>query len=82
MKIGRITIKLERWPWQERAQHWASKSKPGDRWGWRVPDGMGRFGGGWSFKLGIMIGSRSAIIDLLFGSVRIAVEKKHEPAIR
>lgn len=32
---------------------------------------MERFGGGWRWKLGIMYGGRTVIIDVLIGSIRI-----------
>lgn len=32
---------------------------------------MGRFGGGWKYKIGVAIGSGTTIIDLLYGSIRI-----------
>jgi hypothetical protein len=32
---------------------------------------LGRFGGGWNWKCGIMIGGKTVILDILFGSIRI-----------
>lgn len=66
MKIGRYTIKADRWPWQ--GYGWrkgGGKSAP-------LNGGNARFGGGWHWKLGISIGGSTIIIDLLFGSIRIS----------
>jgi len=71
-----MKITFSRWPWQLRNPHFASKSQPGDKYGWFNLDGMGRFGGGWNFKLGIMIGGSTIIIDLIFGSIRISLKRK------
>lgn len=78
MKIGRITIKATGWPWQIK-NHSAlldfdTKVKVGERWGWKDPGGMGRFGGGWRWKLGVMASGRTVIFDLVFGSIRISRE--------
>lgn len=77
MKIGRLKITASRWPWQKRDRHWSHTvggAKPGLTWGWgRVP-GMARFGGGWDWKLGVSIGGREIIADLLLGSVRVTLE--------
>jgi len=32
---------------------------------------MGRFGGGWNWKLGIMIGKKTVIFDIIILSIRI-----------
>ena len=42
---------------------------------WRSPEGMGRFGGGWNFKLGMISGSATTVIDLIFFSIRIEKKK-------
>lgn len=40
---------------------------------WRRNDGwMGRFGGGWNWKLGIQVGGATAIISLVVLEVRIS----------
>lgn len=73
MKIGKITIKASRWPWQG--------------YGWfphkngKGPTAMlnssgARFGAGWKYKLGISIGGSSVMIDLLFGIIMISKEHK------
>ena len=75
MKIGKYTIKAERWPWQG--------------WGWRphlnrihspgyapLNSTGARFGGGWRYKLGIAVGGTTIYVDLLFGSVRISRERR------
>lgn len=73
MKLFGHTVKAERWPWQG--------------YGWRPhKNGKGpkaplnphgaRFGGGWAWKLGFAVGTRTLYIDLLFGSIRITREGK------
>ena len=42
-----------------------------ERWSWRSRPPLGRFGGGWSWKIGIQGGSTSVIVDLLFGQIAI-----------
>lgn len=61
MKRGRLVVKASRWPWQG-ATHQTRSA-------W-----MGRFGGGWDFKLGVAASRPKEYgwtvhIDLLFGSV-------------
>ena len=48
------------------------------RWPWQGYDdcGLGRFGGGWNYSLGIQFGRNSAIINLLWGMIRITWGKK------
>lgn len=70
MKIGRLKVTASGFPWQIRGGHWSTK-EGGKPWGWGKCDGMGRFGGGWDYKLGVMIGSRSFILDILLGTIRI-----------
>ncbi len=41
---------------------------------------MARFGGGWDWKLGVMIGGTSIILELIFGSVRITLKSKNRGA--
>lgn len=36
---------------------------------------MGRFGGGWNWKLGFQIGGKTIILNLLIFSLRIEIEK-------
>lgn len=73
MKIGRIEITASRWPWQG--------------YGWRphkngkgpkamLNPGGDRFGGGWTYKLGIDIGGRTILLNLLFGIIRISKASK------
>lgn len=41
-------------------------------WSHRPPNApLGRFGGGWQWSVGIRVGRRTAIVDLLIGTVRI-----------
>jgi hypothetical protein len=77
-----MKVKFSGWPWQRVNPHWASNSDKtaGQKWGWnpfRVK-GMGRFGGGWAFKLGITVSSslRDFVIDLGIGSIRVTRNKK------
>lgn len=76
MNIGRLEIKAQRWPWQE-GYNWRGATlgamlNPIDA----KTKVAGRFGGGWSFKLGIEIGGHTAILDLIFGMVRITWKGK------
>jgi hypothetical protein len=65
-------IKFIHWPWQIRDAFWANPAgTSGKPWGWKNPGGMGRFGGGWKWKLGILVGKREVIFELIFGSIRI-----------
>jgi hypothetical protein len=79
MKAGPITVKASRWPWQTRTSA-ALLSCPkteavGQKYGWRTTKGMGRFGGGWNWSLGIEIGGSTIILNLLFGAIRITWSK-------
>lgn len=73
MQIGRLKITSSRWPWQ--GYGWfPHKNGKGPRAPLN-PSGA-RFGAGWDYKLGISIGGRTIILDLLFGSVRIEKQPK------
>jgi len=64
-------IKFKRWPWMNMEAHWSHFDIQRKKYGWgRVP-GMARFGGGWDWKLGISIGQKCIIINLLFGLIII-----------
>lgn len=73
MKIGKITIKASRWPWQ--GYGWfPHKNGKGPT---AILNSSGaRFGAGWTYKLGISIGDSSVMIDLLFGIITISKERK------
>lgn len=73
MRLGKLEIKARNWPWHVREAFWANPpDKTGKLWGWKVKTwGMGRFGGGWHWKLGVAVGEKSVIIDLILGSIRI-----------
>lgn len=77
-----MKITFSRWPWQKRPPFWANPAsyKEGDNWGWFNTGGMERFGGGWIAKLGIQISRTTIVLDLVFGSIRIKLnkEQKHE----
>lgn len=74
-----MKIKLSGWPWQYKENSaildFNSKVKIGQKWGWKDPGGMGRFGGGWKWKLGITQGGSVTIIDLVYGSIWIEWRK-------
>lgn len=75
MKIGRLKITASRCPWQRVGPHWSHQGKAPERYGWGHVPGMGRFGGGWNYKLGFQIGGRTLIVDWLFGSFRFVWER-------
>lgn len=54
----------------------------GEKWGWSNSKlgGMGRFGGGWKWKLGIEMGGTSLIFDWIWGGVRFTWGE--DPAVR
>lgn len=75
-----MKVKFSGWPWQSRGEFWANPNgTTGKPWGWKLDcGGMGRFGGGWQFKLGV-IGSMhmnpwrgEVVIDLVYGSMRVS----------
>lgn len=74
MKIGRLIIKAQRWPWQGYGWFPHRCSNPA----LRAPlNGNGaRFGGGWRYKLGVSIGGSTILVDLLFGMLRIELEAR------
>ena len=82
MRIRNIEITARGWPWQYVNPHWASNldKTTGQRFGWNPfsVKGMGRFGGGWAFKFGIVISSslKDWVIDLGIGGIRIMYRKK------
>lgn len=73
------------WPWQPCGNHWANHADGSttERWGWNPfrLKGMGRFGGGWAFKLGITTSRdmRDWIFDLGLGSIRVTLPKAVKP---
>lgn len=77
-----MKVKFRNWPWQTREPFWANPDgKTGTKWGWNpmADGGMGRFGGGWKWKLGIACGGREIILDLILGSIRISFIKEKQP---
>lgn len=70
------------WPWQTVSGHWASNlgKTTGEKYGWNPfsVKGMGRFGGGWAFKLGVTVSydMRDWVFDLGIGSIRVMFEQK------
>ena len=75
IKIGRLTIIADRFPWQKRrGQVTLGDPKtegPAAKYGWLGTSGMGRFGGGYNWMLGFEIGGSSIVINLLIGQIRI-----------
>jgi len=71
------TVRFSGWPWQRTTSFWASEldRTVGEKWGWNpfVVKGMGRFGGGWGFKIGIVASKtmQDFVIDLVIGSIRV-----------
>jgi hypothetical protein len=69
-------------PWQYVSSHWSNEldKTMGQKWGWNPfsVKGMGRFGGGWAFKLGIVLSSdlKDIILYLGIGTIRIKLRKK------
>ena len=41
------------------------------KWERRIGEPMGRFGGGWEWKLGVQVGGSTVILNLLVGTLRI-----------
>ena len=58
-----LWIMARNWPWQTLS--------PEGRWKWGMLSDWGRFGGGWHWKLGILWGGNSCILELVFGYIRI-----------
>lgn len=74
MDILGYRVIASRWPWQKRDRSWSTPDNAPANWGWSLDSkthGMGRFGGGWDWKLGITKGGGEAIIDLVIGSIRM-----------
>jgi hypothetical protein len=65
MQIGRLTIRAARWPGQQ-----------GFTWKKHPYGGMGRFGGGWRFKLGMAVGTSSLMLELGIGILTFGWKKK------
>ena len=73
--VGHVNIRADRWPWMTRksAALLASADEAAStKYGWKPTKGMGRFGGGWNYSLGIEIGGSSVMINLLFGFISIS----------
>lgn len=66
-----LYVKGSRCPWHEKSE--------GVKYGWNPykDAGWGRFGGGWKWKLGIMAGGSTLIVEWIFGSTRICWNKDH-----
>jgi hypothetical protein len=77
-----VRIKATGWPWQKTGRHWSNclDKTDGERWGWNPlkVKGMGRFGGGWAFKLGITVSESLTdwVLDLGIGSIRVVIDRK------
>lgn len=73
-------ITASRFPWQTRTSM-AALSDPktegvGMKYGWKPTPGMGRFGGGWQYELGIHIGGSTVSLQCLVGLVTISKARK------
>lgn len=69
-----VQVTFSRWPWQWYLEPDATRAvtPQGRRYGWFGKSTLlGRFGGGWTWKLGIEAGGSTVILNLLFGTVRI-----------
>lgn len=71
MKIGRLKITGDRWPWQP-GYNWRGTGNP------RAPLNRcgARFGGGWKWKIGIDVGGHTVILNLFWGMLRIELVDK------
>jgi hypothetical protein len=78
--MSKLRITLRGWPWQRVDAHWASHidKTAGERYGWNPfkVKGMGRFGGGWAFKLGVDVSLRDWVFYLGIGSIRVTLTKR------
>ena len=73
MKLGRLTVKASRFPWQ--GYGWFPH-KNGRGPTAPLNAGGARFGGGWTYKLGLSVGGTTLMLDLLFGTVSLRWEPK------
>lgn len=73
MRLGRIEITASRFPWQ--GYGWFPHKNGKGPTAPLNPAGS-RFGAGWNYKLGISIGGRTILLDLLFGTVRISTVRR------
>lgn len=72
MRLGRLKITAERWPWQGYGWGLSTLTKaPLNPFG-------ARFGGGWKYKFGIDIGTRTLVLNLIFGLVCVHLSSKEE----
>lgn len=81
IKLLNREITASRWPWQIRTSVAALSGpdeKVGDRYGWKPTKGVGRFGGGWNWELGINIGGSTVVFNLLYGMISISKPRKCE----
>ena len=69
MKIGKLKITASKWPWMPCKEHWSHMGETPQVYGWKSVPGMGRFGGGWRWKLGILVGKKQIALDLIVGSI-------------
>lgn len=73
MKIGRLEISASRWPWM-------IDRDEGRKYGWGRTPVWGRFGGGWHWKLGVEFGTRTVLLNLLYGIVSVRLARKAKAA--
>jgi hypothetical protein len=79
-----MKISARGWPWQTIGSHWSNQvdKTQGQKYGWNPfsVKGMGRFGGGWAFKLGVTTSQDLSdwVFDFGLGSVRINFKGKNK----
>ncbi|WP_296279825.1 hypothetical protein [uncultured Acinetobacter sp.] len=75
------SISTRGFPWQPVYDHFSTRADKtvGDKFGWNPlkVSGMGRFGGGWAFKLGITTDHKLSdfVFCLGIGQVRITLKR-------
>lgn len=76
IKLGRLKVIFSRWPNQ--GYGWAPHKNGKGKALLNAPLNVSgsRFGAGWNYKLGIDIGTRSVLLNLLFGMVIISLEER------
>jgi hypothetical protein len=75
MKIGKYKITASRWPWQK-GYNWHGSLSSAPLNPRNLTTGASpRFGGGWKYSIGVNIGGKTVMLNLLFGSLRITVSR-------
>ena len=66
-----LAIRFSRWPGQKMPKSIWNDGTSTYGWSRKSCGPMGRFGGGWRWKLGLLVGSKSIHMDLIYGSVTV-----------